>query len=111
MKYLLPTIMEAYGDVEKTGSATQYYDKFKYRYYMSATFHYMLSHKNYLNQLDVLPSSSLSTFLKFAHFLMAEINNQFEEAILSVKKMRELEQQEESGEVNSNDLSEEEQQN
>ena len=86
--------MEAYGDVEKTGSATQFYDKFKFRMFMSSTFHYMLKDAWYKNQMNELALEDQPRFLKFIHFLMQEINTQFEEAIESVKKMKQLEEEE-----------------
>ncbi len=76
--------------------------------FMSSTFHYMLTHKSYQTQLNLLALEDQRRFLKFIHFLMQEINTQFEEAIMSVRKMRDLEQEEESGQAAQVDQEEQE---
>jgi hypothetical protein len=52
--YLCDTLIEAYGDVERTGSHHQYYEKYQYRLFIGGVFHYILKDKHYQEQMSLV---------------------------------------------------------
>ena len=87
-RYLLGTLMEAYGEVEKTGSHHQYYEKYHYRFLMSCVFHFLLRDKHYQSQLNDICTEKDETFDKFTHFLIGDINEGFQASISKLAKIK-----------------------
>ena len=79
--YLLESLIELYGDVEKTGSSHQYYEKYQYRLLISYTIIYLLKYNFYQKQLDNISKKKEEVFDKFTHFLISDINDGFQNSL------------------------------
>jgi ubiquitin conjugation factor E4 B len=76
--YLCTTLIEAYGDVEKTGSHHQYYEKYQYRLIIGNMFHFILKDKHFQQQINSVWVERPDVFDKFIHFLIADVNEGFQ---------------------------------
>ena len=95
-KFLMPTLIEAYGDVEKTGSSNQYYEKYHYRLIMSFVFHFLLREKHFKDQINEIAQSEQVVFDKFLHFVIADINEGFQSSVSKLSEIKEYEDAEAS---------------
>lgn len=86
--YLLDTLIVAYGEVEKTGSHHQYYEKYHYRFLISCVFHFLLKDKSYQSQLNDISVTKYQNFDKFTHFLISDINEGFQSSISKLAKIK-----------------------
>lgn len=86
--YLLSSLIEAYGDVEKTGSSNQYYEKYHYRFLISCVFHFLLRDKNFQTQLNDICVTKEEIFDRFTHFLISDINEGFQSSISKLASIK-----------------------
>ena len=103
-EFLIPTLIDAYGNVEKTGSSNQYYEKCHYRLIMSFVFHFLLKDKHFKAQLNEIAEKDQVVFDKFLHFVISDINEGFQ---TSVSKLSEIKLYEDAGANNWKDYNEE----
>ena len=80
--------MEAYGDVEKTGSSNQYYEKYHYRFLISCVFHFLLKDHEFESRLNDFAEQKEEIFDRFAHFLIGDINEGFQSSISKLAKIK-----------------------
>mmetsp|Transcript_38076 Transcript_38076/g.37576 ORF Transcript_38076/g.37576 Transcript_38076/m.37576 type:complete len:255 (+) Transcript_38076:2153-2917(+) len=90
--YLLEIITEAYGDVEKTGSNSQYYEKYHYRALITQVLKFIFKDKHYMEQLVEVCMTKADKFEKFTHFLISDINDGFTSSISKLASIREYEE-------------------
>ena len=74
-------MIEAYGDVEKTGSNAQYYEKYHYRALISQVLYFIFKDKHFRSQLVDLSQNKEDKFERFIHFLIGDINDGFQSGI------------------------------
>jgi len=87
-KYLIPTLLLAYGDVEKTGSNNQYYERYQYRFNMSNVLQFLLKEKYFQEQLDEIAEKEIELFDRFTHFFISDINDTLQDGISKLKEIR-----------------------
>lgn len=67
---------------------------------MCSTFVYMIEHQIYIDQFEEFAVQEKQKFIKFLHFITAEINERFEETVMTIQKVKEYEEKEAVGNFN-----------
>ena len=86
--YLIETILIAYGDVEKTGTHNQYYERYKYRFYLSNLLIFLLRDKNYEMHLDSIARDNYELFDRYTHFFIGDITDSLQDGISHLKGVK-----------------------
>lgn len=86
--YLFETLTQLYGEVEKTGSNHQYYEKYHYRLLITWTIIFLLKDKYYQKQIDSIAKDKEEVFERFAHFLISDINDGFDNSLTKLRNIK-----------------------
>lgn len=81
-------MIEAYGDVEKTGSNSQYYEKYHYRALIAQVLKFIFKDKHYISQLTSISNENEEKFDRFTHFLISDINDGFQSSISKLASIK-----------------------
>ncbi|ETO27546.1 ubiquitin conjugation factor E4 B [Reticulomyxa filosa] len=102
-KEFVPVLLELYRDVERTGHAAQYYDKFKFRVQISKILKFLFQFKPHLDNLHASWNRSPEMFVGFLNMLINDLIYSLDHGLDGIAEVRELE------ENTSSNLSESEQ--
>jgi len=88
---LPPALMQLYIDVERTGTHTQFFDKFSMRFYMSEVLVAMWRVPAYARVLRRLASTREGLFVHFSNMLFNDANFLLDESLQALAEIHELE--------------------
>merc|ERR1712029_257662 len=90
-EHLPSALMKLYTDVEQTG-ASEFYDKFKFRYYISSVMNYMWNSPTH--KLAILKESkSGKQFVKFINMLINDMTYLLDESMNALKRIHEVQEE------------------
>ncbi|KAF6001121.1 Ubiquitin conjugation factor E4 [Cyanidiococcus yangmingshanensis] len=97
VRNLPPALMQLYIDVERTGTHTQFFDKFAMRFYISEVLVAMWRVPIYEQILRQLATTREDLFVHFSNMLFNDANFLLDETLLALAEIHELERHARSG--------------
>jgi len=87
LRFLVPSLMQFYIDIEHTGTSTQFYDKFNFRWFVGTIFRYIWKFKQHRETFRRESGGNSYTFLRFTNMLINDSIFLLDESITNMSKI------------------------